>query len=186
MKLRLGFVSNSSSTSFCFLMKKFDLAKMYEIMRKYQDLFKLPIIDACWEDDLKLGVKSINVNDVIDAIKNIESELYCESVDELEKYLLKIRSMYVDYKEQSEKDMASNLLYYDTTKEYEEDIEEYDYKLKLIDEAKKLGLNACICICFGDHEGHVEGDPIGSTMDYEGRHIVINDPELVLFTEQNR
>ena len=59
-------------------------------------------------------------------------------------------------------------------------------KLENLKQLKKRGFNKLYQIGFGDNDGDVQGEGAGKVMDYEGRTLEIDSPDIVMFTEQNR
>jgi hypothetical protein len=154
MKIRWGFVSNSSSTSFTFIYK----GNFVDVLRKYNQYF-----------DLYYENMHINVEDVIHSIMSVFPKVNTSIKCLLEDIDHRI-GLYKEY---------SNDYY------FQEEVDLTSKKYKIIKLASK-GLDKCIKIDFGDNHGEIEGGIIGTVMDYEGRMISINKPDLVVFTEQNR
>lgn len=177
MKIRNGFVSNSSSTSFTFCFKDKgngidDLLDMI-VSQKYKNNFQRSFDE--W---------FCNATGVADAIKaSVErggewNEAKVVSIDKIiadEKDDLKHIKEVI--KEAEKKNWTGYYL------ERKDCLEE---KIKKLQKIKKNGLDSVLVIGFGDNDGEVCGGSVGHAMDYDGRYIGINTNELVVFTEQNR
>jgi len=184
MKRKLDFVTNSSSTGFIFIFKGNQRTNLFEKMVKYEDEFKLyneygsgkPYINA-WEIIKTLDpILSSNKEDpyylpgpiqLSNLIKNVDEELevYKKTlIDELKK----------------EKEEAKSWKSSVYTKEYITELTEKVSKLK---KAIDNGLDHYVEISFGDNDGLISGGRIGYTMDYEGRHIDINEDDFVVLIE---
>ncbi len=161
MKIRNGFVSNSSSTSFTFVFKTPHIKEALNILNKYEDKFDLAT-------DLFGDFIKINGHDVVDCIEENVSNL--NYIDDL-----------LDEKEEE----------FDAFKDDNHGIgAQIKRHLSLIihnlKNLRESGFYYFFSINFGDNEGDVAGGDIGNTMDYEGRHIEIHEEDMIVFTEQDR
>ena len=183
MKIREGFVSNSSSTSFTFCFKGGTLDRLFELMRKYKSHFNLSY--HCYGND-----EGYNIH-VEDVISSIEQLGVTNGI-----WGFRIITM-VDLLDQQTRHLADCIRYNQEDKDRNKDISWRDHyyeeeitKVKInIQETKKLikkSFDTAIIIGFGDNSGDVSGGAVGYTMDYEGRMIRINEPDFVVTTEQNR
>ena len=171
MKIRNGFVSNSSSTSFTMCFKDSE-EELYEMLKKYAVYFDLIYP---YEQDWK-----VNIDDVINSIKEclVKNDDYEKiEITSVDDAIVKQEECVEQEKEYVKKHPDRYNV---------ENIFEENDKLEKLQTAKKRGLQSVIIIGFGDNSGNVCGGRIGNTMDYEGRHININKEDFIVFTEQNR
>ena len=185
MKIRNGFISNSSSTSFtmCF---DGDENNLYEMLKKYGVYFELIFP----YNDLKYS-SGHNQNwgvDVEDVIKSIKSVLEKGEVDYKDDVVFQERVIILDIE-----DMIKAQKY--SIEEIGKQLDEvYDISLLVqeqdildkLETAKRRGLTSGIVIDFGDNHGVVCGGRIGNTMDYAGRYTHIDKKDFIVYTEQNR
>jgi len=184
MKIRKGFVTNSSSTNFIFGFKGDTIDDLVKAIQNHPDAFDL-IYEGGWKEPIYY---KCNADDVTKAIVKVFSK-------EPEKYdfmKLQIRDPSEVIKEE-EKSFADNK---EWEKEYEKDNPSYhfndDYiekmynkKILYLKEIAERGMSV-LEIEFGDNHGHIEGGDLGMAMDYEGRYIEIFSDDLIVVTEQNR
>lgn len=193
MKIRNGFVSNSSSTSFTFIFNGDKVEDLISVIRDFAGHFNLRFesyggeIYRCNVDDIIESLRKvvidnpseeekqdwfsvfpITVDEAIQALVN-ESDDFQESINEL-------------YRKEEEEGQDKKWL----IDIYQDRIMENINRKMLFEEAKNRNLNCVIEIGFGDNHGHIQGGRIGMAMDYEGRYIRINQDDLVVVTEQNR
>lgn len=173
MKIRQGFVSNSSSTSFYFITKNNKKESVIQAIKKYGEYFRL-IYDGY------SGPYSCTENDVIKAIEDLVPDKYDDSgkMFPLTKLVEDIQKD-IDLEEQ-------------WSKEHPNKIHSDEYWMSCLDKKQnvedliKAGFTHYMCVGFGDNHGDVSGGQLGYTMDYEGRYIHIKKEDFVVFTEQNR
>lgn len=177
MKIRNGFVSNSSSTSFTFCYKGEGIKPLTDlILTKYRDQFKRSYDE--WH---------CNAMDVVEAIERcfyIKSEWHTIGPVSIDKVIL------------NEKDYLARHLKYMKDRENEKDTywlqhdleakQRIEKKINKLNDIKNKGLTTVVIIGFGDNHGEVQGGNLGYAMDYDGRYIDIYEKDLVVFTEQNR
>jgi len=168
MKIRGGFVSNSSSTSFTFVFKEDNIEDCFNILKKYKDYFNLYDIDT--------GT-SINGDEVIAQMKSYIDEVY------------HIDNCLVELEEQ--KQSYFNIMQEDKKRGFEDDLfyslyNDAQMKVEKIKDLKDKGFRSFFSINFGDNHGDISGPPIGSGMDYEGRDIELKEDDVYMFTEQDR
>ena len=179
MKIRTGFVSNSSSTSFTFIFKGNDFEDLYTMMRKYDQYFDL------YNADLFGEPLHCNVEDIIKAIKE-KAKIGSEYESNNPMIITPISKLISTSKETIEQNK----------KQIEQLEKRNDFWLNLImdkameisdlEDDKKAGFNGAFIIEFGDNHGDICGGDVGNLMDYEGRTISINKPDFIVYTEQNR
>lgn len=170
MKMRFGFVSNSSSTSFTFCYEGEGIKPLTDLITgKYRNLFSrrydewsCDAYDIARELDRCFENKEIFPISVNKAIKNEKDNL-----------------AYVLEELMTEKDSY----FRQRCIEQKFDLEHKIMKLK---SAKDKGLDTVIVVGFGDNHGNVQGSNVGYAMDYDGRNIDIDTKDLVVCTEQNR
>lgn len=171
MKIRQGFISNSSSTSFTFIVKGNTAKDVYKAMKDYGEYFHLW---GAWRSEEN---EECFVSEVIDSLIEIENGAKLESIvstkKRIEEHIKKL-----DYVGIEENKQLECYWLHSSVRETE--------KLMLIEEAIKNGFRSVFVVGFGDNHGEICGDKIGYLMDYEGRHIRINKPDFIVFTEQNR
>jgi hypothetical protein len=175
MKIRTGFISNSSSTSFTFCIKGNTIKDLFTLFRKYHKKFDLQY------DDYK-----INAETIIGSIKALEpttntrrrwggyrlvpmAEVLDDSIKRMESIMGYIQ------------DEKIGMMDY-----YKEELEDSKEKISYVKKLINKGFNTAIMIGFGDNDGEISGGAVGITMDYEGRGIKMNEPDFVIMTEQNR
>ena len=176
MKIRNGFISNSSSTSFTFCFKGRSIKALINlILTKYQKTFSRSFDEH-----------HCNAWDVANAIEICSSKVdkYSESrfckINEYIDYLKnKLESIIAQIK--NTKNVESYLV-----KWMNEDKLDLENKIQKLQKAKKIGLNLVYCIEFGDNHGDISGGDLENAMDYDGRYIDIDEKDFVVFTEQNR
>ena len=184
MKIKQDFVTNSSSTGFIFIFKGNQRTDLFRQMVKYEDKFKL-------FNEYGPGEGYINVWDIIKELDPLlsstkEDPWYLPGPLKLNDLLerveeeLKINKETLKEELERESKVVGGWKSSGYTIQY---IEEVKTKLDKIKEAIKYGLDHYIEISFGDNDGIIEGGKIGYTMDYEGRHIDINEDDFVVLIE---
>ena len=165
MKIRRGFVSNSSSSSFILTFRGDSEEDCFKAMKEHSALFNLRQYDHI-----------CNVNDVIGMIKScimsppdidkIKGDPYCWDencymfdlsfiVEKKEEELNEAKKTY-----EEEKDDKFVAKYYsEVIRDLEKDLEAYK-------KAKERGHNKAIHIECGDNHGHVSGTNASTAMDY--------------------
>jgi len=189
MKIRSGFVSNSSSSSFAFVFKGKTVDELCEILPKYKDTFNLSFED--YEDNMHY----CNVDDIINALKeNVKNpEDQKENVENAENwydiYPICIDDSILALKEKikdSTKQLDDPAQFGDWYKEMlQRHIECFSAEIEKLSEAKRRGLNSVIYIEFGDNHGHVSGPGVGYAMRYNSRYISIDSRDLVVYSSEN-
>jgi len=174
MKIRNGFVSNSSSTSFTFCYKGKGIKPLTNlILTKYSSNF-----ERCYDE------WSCNASDVVKAIENCFEHgnkwdkikpVHIDKIIEQEEFSLK--RVIEDMEQEKDEYWKQRSI------EREQTLEA---KIRKLQSIKEKGLTTVLIVGFGDSHGEVSGGSIGYAMDYDGRCIDINGKDLVVFTEQNR
>ena len=186
MKIRNGFVSNSSSTSFTFVFKGDKIDDLSALIWKYRGHFSLSY-DASWNDTNDC-VETCNAQDVVEAIEKCAKDkndkwnaVKIVSIDDsINQFVDSIKEYDQMIKDKEDK---CSMTLRDFYKQYKREAEEVIDKLNM---AKKKGLTSVFVIGFGDNHGQISGGGLGTVMDYEGRDIDIDEKDFVVFTEQNR
>jgi len=158
MKIKLDFVTNSSSTAFFFTFNNINpiiMKSLFENIRRYKKNF---------------NIGKMTHKNVINAIENCYSSKMIKTIDEA---IDCINDLIDDCNN-------DNLL---VSKTYHNIHLQIVDRLK---RAKSNGATHLIMIEFGDNHGDVCGGLVGNTMDYEGRYIDIDDNDFQVFTIQNR
>ena len=191
MKIRHGFVSNSSSTSFTFVFKGDEVKNLSDTILKYKKHFDLS--HTC--DNYLSGAADIyicNAQDVAEAIERcIETTkddkwdvVKIVSIeDHIKELKIRIKELDVYIKEQDERKKNHPGWYNNYLHEDKVCIQEEIEKLQA---AIKNGLTSVLVIGFGDNDGAISGQGLGCTMDYEGRMIDIDEKDFIVLTEQAR
>jgi len=192
MKIRHGFISNSSSTSFTFIFKGNGVEDLCAILPSYASNFRLRYEMWSMMDNDEKEIYRCDVNDIINSLKSVVKDRPKEE-DYYTVYARHIDEVLESIKEEIEQAKERQIEFFlrEDRPEYLE--RQYCHHLdELIDEemniedAKNRGLDCVIQIGFGDNHGDIQGGRIGIAMDYEGRYIRINQDDLVVITEQNR
>lgn len=180
MKIRHGFISNSSSTSFTFCIKDKSFNTLYSLIKKYKDKFDL---DVDYGDDCKY---SCNADMVIKEIKKVvrrKGKYSKVEIITIDDEIKRIDDNISTIKRCIKKDKEKNYDY-SYWKKY---IKRYDAIKKCrLNKAKELGLNYAIRLGFGDNHGDIRDGNVGYTMDYAGRNIKLVKDDFIIYTEQNR
>jgi hypothetical protein len=188
MKIRNGFVSNSSSTSFTFVFKGDNVKDLSEKILKYKSHFNLSF-DTSWPgyDGTQYYCNAL---DVVEAIENcVVTPKYEDdkvSVCDIDEYigslveLIKENDREIE-KEKKEENKRYNL--FDLFYSFNQDLKA---KIEKLRGAKKNGLTSVLIIGFGDNNGNISGGDLGYCMDYEGRYISIDEKDFLVLTEQDR
>jgi len=191
MKIKADFVTNSSSTSFTFIFRGNSILDLFEKMRKYKNKFEIEYEYPEYCDEYMNGPIKINVEDIISSIE--------EGIAKNNKYYEKDDIDYVrigDIEALEEriipnldyclKEVADNIVNNKRTPQYVfDEINTFNNQLDILEKAKKKNMKSLV-IGFGDNHGEVCGTPVAFAMDYEGRNIKIDKPDLIVYTEQNR
>ena len=184
MKIRNGFVSNSSSTSFTFIFKGSKLDDLYAMISKYGDHFKLSHIgwddipDTCNAESVIRSIRGAARSTSKYDFENISIVSIDKHISELKKQV-KVNDEAIEEDEKADKGYSLTDLYSGWNAEINDKIE----KLEAL---KKNGLTSICQVDFGDNHGQISGMGIGTVMDYEGRHININAEDFAVMIDQNR
>lgn len=191
MKIRNGFVSNSSATSFYFMLNggKEELLKLIE---KYGVFFDFPG-DKEADDVFEQGM---DVEDLICALKPLRFRVCSMEEDEetvdYDSYDVAIISTEWAEKQAMEtferyiKDAVNDKESKGMRDMYKHFAQEQMEAASKVGRARERGLNNLIIIDMGDHSGEIQGGLVGNVMDYRGRDIHIDKEDFMVFTRQNR
>jgi hypothetical protein len=162
MKVRLGFVTNSSSTNHIMMWSgdKYDLKKIL--------IEKINIFPKTYSN------YSVDKSEILDAILSmIQSSTDQEAMrKELQEQLEWAKNWYDEAKQDGRK----------WSMEFAAD--EMEFIKELIELSKNK--DWMLKISFGDNEGNFSGGNLGYVMDYEGRKIDVEEKNFVYKTKQNR
>jgi len=161
MKLRLGFVTNSSSTTHI-MMWKGDKDRLKELLEAHQNRFHLRYVD--WDDTMI----EVTPEKVSEAILSKMSEAqktsdYIQRQKQIIQLLQRVMEEHPDIYEAHVRDATDKI----------RRAGEFDWILE---------------VGFGDNHGDFAGGDLGVVMDYEGRRIYIVDADRGFYytTEQSR
>lgn len=190
MKIRAGFVSNSSSSSFTFCFNSNDINTLYAMILKYREYFDLSYSN--YENE----IHSCTAKDIIEAIKLVMknnkkaeewNKIYIQTIDEvIEQYQARIEDCQQELKKAKDKEKVKDSRYTWEVDFYTRDIKSYKDTISYFQRIQKKGLTTAITIGFGDNHGEISGPGIGEIMDYEGRNISLNKDDFAIYIEQNR
>ena len=186
MKLRNGFVSNSSSTSFTFCFKGNKIETLYNMILKYRRYFDLSF--SGWDE----YAYTCNASDIVKSIEGLMKNNEKAEWDKIEIMTINdlIEVNKKDIKEMdreiAESKKEKKICGYDSTKWKMEIKQHYADKIETLNRIKKQGPDHAVIIGFGDNDGNISGGDVGNAMDYEGRNIHISEKDFAVFTEQNR
>ena len=184
MKIRKGFVSNSSSSSFVLTFCGDSEEDCFKAMKKYGGLFNLNEYDnICNVDDVIDMIKRCIKNPDMDKIRKNpytwDENCYMFDlsfiVEKTEEELNEAKKTY-----EEEKDDKFVAEYYpETIKILEKDLEVYK-------SAKENGHNKAICFECGDNHGHISGTSASIAMDYGlGEEKIIKDDLCIIGTKKH-
>jgi len=178
MHVRLGHVTNSSSTNHILMWKgaKDDLRRL---LLAHAEEFPTSTGSA-W-----LEVGEVTVDEIVNAFCDL-----AERIEPAETFIAQLESQVEHYEEmiqrqadeiakkiqEGEKRWINNILEWE--REYLEEAQR--------DLEESQGFDWRIEVGFGDNQGDYCGGALGNIMDYEGRHINISEPGFRYKTEQNR
>jgi len=166
MKIRLGFITNSSSTNHIIMWKgdKYDLKRLL--------LEKISIFPTNFSGYAQNY--HVDKSEILDAILSmIERSLDKSSIQ-------KELAERLEYAERWYKESIQDKRPWGTS--WAEEEVKFTKELISLSEDKDWMLE----ISFGDNEGCFAGGDLGYVMDYAGRNIDVEEDELAYKTEQNR
>lgn len=182
MKAKADFVTNSSSTSFTFIFKGNHIDLFKGIITR-AELFNLSMESYGSSYDHKI--------DVWDVIRAIDSVIKINGEDLWIKPAVATIDSHIKEKDREIDEIEGARIQGfgndEWRKQYDDGVlAELKADIKSLKAAKAKGLTSMFTIGFGDNDGEICGGPVGTTMDYEGRHIKVNDDDFIIITEQNR
>lgn len=178
MKIRPGFVSNSSSSSFivCFQGKTKEDA--FSAMKKHPRVFDF---SGPYSSDDSVDCVSCNLDDIIDIIgyriKVIDRITKKDSLWEMSldnPVIIPLLFVFTDFKQQYDETFNTE---FDFVIDMRDDIK---VRLKALSEAIDNGLNRALVIEAGDNHGHIMGNDVAILLDYEGRDTIFVSEDLVV------
>ena len=180
MKIRNGFISNSSSTSFTFCVKTDNIQDLTDLIKKYSYYFDITGETYGYGNT---EFYTVDASQVAEAIYNVYDPNSNNSYEHaiivsIDREIANVNRSIEDYI----KLLAEGSKY----KYFKLALKEYRQMLNKLQKAKNDGFKYLIKIQFGDNHGPVCGTPLSIVMDYEGRDININEPDLIVFTKQER
>ena len=171
MKIRNGFITNSSSTNFIFIFEGSKKENLFNLIRKHNKKFNIN-----W-NEYKDGSYKCNAEDIINCIGeclDTKAEYDQVKIYDIKEFIKEINDR-VNYWREEYRDM------------YRENAPEDLLKIKKVTDSKILDkMDSVLEIQFGDNHGNISGNRIAIAMDYEGREIHLIDSDLIVLTEQRR
>ena len=177
MKIRKGFVTNSSSTNFIFGFKGDTVDDLVKAIQNHPDAFRLCYVGG-WKEPIYYKCNADDVTKAIVEVFNRETKYDFERI-EIKDPLKLIEEIENRWKEEKEYEDEVGV----SISDYIEKM--YNKKILYLKEIAERGMSV-LEIEFGDNHGHIEGGDLGMAMDYEGRYIEIFSDDLIVVTEQNR
>lgn len=166
-KIRQGFVSNSSSSSFIFNFKTNDKEQCKQIINKYKEYFNLYNLEFNEE---------LLPEEVLPLIFDHLDSLDMDYLNDLLQITSENKQRYLE--ELNKSDEFDDM--------YHDFFIEESFKEDLINDLMKDGFKYYFTMDFGDNHGDVQGGKIGKIMDHLGRYIFITKKDVIMYTEQNR
>ena len=184
MKIKHDFVTNSSSTGFVFIFKGNKRTDLFRQMVKYEDKFKL-------YNEYGSGADYIEVWDIIremDPIlsSNKEDPWYLPGPLKLSDLLERLEGELKENEKTLEEELkreAKEPINWKSSEYTVEYIKENKEKLIRVKKAIHNKLDHYIEVSFGDNDGMICGGRIGTTMDYSGRSINLNQKDFIVLIE---
>jgi len=180
MKLKIDFITNSSSTAFFFIFKGKSKKNLFEMIKKYSKIFNLEENFGSREKpDFYKSDHNFVITEIDKALKkkskNVWESCKIELVDNLIESL--IIELECDDKFLKEEIKTGS----DLKSFYEEDIKSKESMLITTKTAKRNGLTHYLKIEFGDNHGHITGTKESTVIDYLKPKIIKKD--FVLLNE---
>ena len=183
MKIRVGFVANSSSTSFTFLTKKSGKSELVKQILEHYTKFNLTHVSPAFLDTE--CVYHCTAEDVCEAIKVLtarQPQKIDKCIEEEKQEIEQSKKWWEDSKSLCADERSMSL----HEKWHEEALSDMMKKVIWLEQAKSQGFTHVFEVKFGDNDGDFSGGNVGITMDYEGRYIDIDDESFKVKTEQAR
>ena len=183
MKLKLSFVTNSSSSSFIFIFNGNERETLFDLIRKYKEKFNLTEDFGYKEHH---DIRSVNYHFVIDSLDEIfDKGAKIQSIDSLiEEYESNLDYWNKEIKK-DKKELEKNPNKYNFLEYSERYKKEAEGKIKQLQRVKNKGLQNFVKIEFGDSHGDFIGET-PSVLDYNARDIQMEKEVLTIITECNR
>lgn len=182
MKIKSDFVTNSSSSSFIFVFRGVNQNDLFQLIKKYQEIFNLT---EDWSYGDVSDIRSVDYMFVIHCLKKyLEGDGKIKTID----ILLKDLEDNVKY---WEKDLRKEKLKQKKSKDYDnyrltsskQYLKEAKIKLQTVKDAvKNKGLDHFLEVGFGDSHGDFHGEK-PSVLDYNRDNLELEKDDLCIITE---
>jgi hypothetical protein len=199
VKIRNGFVSNSSSTSFVFVFKGKEFDDFAQLMSKYRKYFNISYSDPWWveeTDGREHTPSSFNYGDIVNAIEctikrfvgkeDAWDKVEILPIDKLIQDLkdsIVYHSEYIKKEEEERRKQKDKYYRSPSYMEYLKEALEEDHKrLNTCSKLKGKGYSY-IKISFGDNHGQISGIGLGATMDYGRDQVKVNEKDLIVYVD---
>lgn len=156
MKIRSGFISNSSSTSFMFIFKGQTKEDLYDAIWKNRKDFHLVTDDN----------RSCCAEWLVDEIESLPDNIIREGSDPIN-LLIKTRKCILN---DNKKYLADSKDKY-FSESWRTIVEDEEQLIKRLQNLKDKGFTWSMIISFGDNHGDISGGNVGTAMDYESYHF---------------
>jgi len=187
MKVKVDFITNSSSTAFFFIFNG-DREELYKLIRKYGKKFDQSIDyglddseDIRWSD---AGYVIASIDQCITTDEKYDEYRQCK-IEPIEKIIKEYEDQVLYWEKSYSKEIQrskTEKITYDLSKDYKEYAENYREQIKVLKEAELKGLTSFLEIEFGDNHGQICGGN-ASAMDYNRDDLIIKENDLYLLNE---
>jgi len=165
MKIKLDYVTNSSSVCFYFLFKGKLAEDLFPVLRKYEEYFKL---------ETEVNTCKCDVEDIIEDIKSLQVR-----TGYVGRYIMCPKIIMKGFKDSLERMNKSKI---DKTNSFFASFnDDYKERIRLLKKALDQNMKRCIRAEWGDSSGDFNGDT-GQCMDYTNGNLLIDEKDLIVFT----